>query len=55
LQTKGICSINEEEDDEHKSLDQQLIMHVSPTEIQQPIFNLEINKGSQQQHFSDLG
>jgi hypothetical protein len=52
LQTKGNCSRNEEEDDEHKSLDQQLIMHASPAEVQQSTFNIEIREGSQQHHFS---
>jgi hypothetical protein len=30
-------------------------MHVFPTDVKQPTFNIEINKGSQQQHFSHLG
>jgi hypothetical protein len=54
LQTKGNYSRHEEEDDEHKSLDQQLIMHVSPAEVQQSTFNIEISEGNQQHHFSQL-
>jgi hypothetical protein len=33
---------------------QQLIMHVSPTNIEQSTFNIQISKGNHQQHFSQL-
>jgi hypothetical protein len=42
------------EDDEQKSLDQ-LIMHVSPTKIEQSTFSIEINEGNQQQHLVLVG
>jgi hypothetical protein len=34
--------------------DQQLIMHVSPTNIEQSTFNIQISKGNKKQHFSQL-
>jgi hypothetical protein len=48
LQTKEDCSRHKEEDDKLKSPDQQFIMYVSPTEVEQSIFNIEINEDSLQ-------
>jgi hypothetical protein len=39
---------------EKTSSNQQLIMHVSPTNIKQSTFNIQISKGNKQQHFSQL-
>jgi hypothetical protein len=39
---------------EQTGLDQQLIMHVSPKNIEQSTFNIQIRKGSKHQHFSQL-
>jgi hypothetical protein len=51
LQTKGNCSRHEEKDDEKKGLDQQSILYVSPTEVEQSTFKIEIIKGNLKQHF----
>jgi hypothetical protein len=51
LQTKGNCSRHEEKDDEQKGPDQQSILYVSLTEVEQSTFIIEIIKGSLKQHF----
>jgi hypothetical protein len=54
LQTKADCNRYEEEDDEMKIPDQQFIMHVSSTEVEQSTFSIEISEGKKQQHFFQL-
>jgi hypothetical protein len=46
LQTKENCSRHEEKDDEKKGPDQQFILYVSLTEVEQSTYNIEIIKGS---------
>ena len=43
-----------EEGEELKSSDQQSILHVSPTRVEQPTFNIETSEGSQQQFVSQF-
>jgi hypothetical protein len=54
LQTKANCSTCEESDggEELNSPDQQSIVHVSPTDLEQPAFNNVISKGSFQYLFN---
>jgi len=54
LHTKGNYSRHEKGDDEQKSPDQQFIMHVSPTKVEQFTVNYEINESNRQQQFSQL-
>jgi len=54
LQTKADYSIYEEEGDELKSIDQQFILYVSTTKIEQFIVNYEISESTQQLQYSQL-
>jgi hypothetical protein len=54
LQTKANCSTYEKSDggEELNSPDQQSIVYVSPTDLEQPTFNNVISKGSFQYLFN---
>jgi hypothetical protein len=52
LQQLEVCSRYQEEGEELNSPDQQSIVYVSPTDLEQPAFNNEISKGSFQHLFN---
>jgi hypothetical protein len=52
LQRLEVCSRYQEEGEELNSPDQQSIVYVSPTDLEQPAFNNEISKGSFQHLFN---
>ena len=54
MQTQGNSIKYEEEGEELKGPDQQSILHVSLTRVEQPTFNIEISEGNQQQFVSQL-
>lgn len=54
VQTQGNSIKYEEEGEELKGPDQQSILHVSLTRVEQPTFNIEISEGNQQQFVSQL-